>query len=82
MPRLSWDTPVILALFVWICSLPLVALLVAPFFGWGMGLAVAATLLIAILIMCWLLCFGALTDWLPWTGWPGKKAHDNQETRR
>jgi fatty acid desaturase len=55
---------------------------VVPFFGWGVGIMVAVALLIAILIMCWLLCFGALINLLPWTGWPSKKAHDNQETRQ
>jgi fatty acid desaturase len=80
--RLPRDTPVILALFVWVCTLPLVGLLVVPFFGWGVGIMVAVALLIAILIMCWLLCFGALINLLPWTGWPSKKAHDNQETRQ
>ncbi len=80
--RLPRDVPVILALFIWICTLPLLGLLVVPFFGWGVGLAVAVVLLIAILTVCWLLCFGALTDLLPWTVWPGKKSHNSQETRR
>ncbi len=66
--KLRWDTPVILALFVWLCTLPLVGLLVVPFFGWGAGLTVAAALLIVILILCWLLCFGAVSGLLPGTG--------------
>ncbi len=58
--KLPRDTPVILAFFVWMCTLPLVALLVIPFFGWGVGLTVALALLIVVLALCWLLCFGAL----------------------
>ncbi|MFQ5614098.1 MAG: hypothetical protein ACE5H9_18410 [Anaerolineae bacterium] len=58
MPKFQWDLPVILAVFVWLCTLPLVALLVVPFFGWGVGLTVAAVLLVIILSLCWLLCFG------------------------
>jgi len=57
--KLPWDTPVILALFVWMCTLPLVGLLVVPFFGWGVGLTMACGLLLTILALCWLLYFGA-----------------------
>ena len=60
MSKIQWDTPVILALFVWFCTLPLVALLVVPFFGWGAGLTVAAILLLIILALCWFLCLRAL----------------------
>jgi hypothetical protein len=58
MLKIQWDMPVILALLIWLCTLPIVALLVV-FFGWGVGLAVASVLLIVILIVCWLLCVGA-----------------------
>lgn len=60
MAKTEWDMPVILALFIWLCSLPLIGLLVVPGFGWGVGLTVAAALLVVILTLCWLLCFGAV----------------------
>lgn len=68
MSKTQWDTPLILALAVWICSLPIVALLVVPFFGWETGLIVAAILLFIILAFCWSLCMGGL--------WQAKKLKD------
>ena len=59
MLKIQWDLPVILALLIWLCTLPLVTLLVV-FFGWGVGLTVASVLLVGILLACWLLCVGAL----------------------
>ncbi len=59
MLKAQWDMPVLLALAVWICTLPIVALLVV-FWGWGVGLAAAGVLLVAILLVCWLLCVSAL----------------------
>ncbi len=56
---LSWDMPVVLAFFIWFCILPVVGWLIVPFFGWGISLMVAAGLLVIILTLCWLLCFGA-----------------------
>ncbi len=64
--------PVILALGVWFCTLPIVALVVV-FFGWGAGLTTAAVPLVAILIVCWVLCFGAI--------WRGMKLNKDEETR-
>ncbi len=80
--KLPWDTPVILAVFVWVCTLPLVGLLVVPFLGWGVGLTVAAALLIIFLVMCWLLCFGAVQGPLSGIDWRPKKVSEDEETGR
>jgi len=45
-----------LAIIIWMCTLPLVGLLVVPFFGLKVGLAVAAALFIAAMIICWGIC--------------------------
>lgn len=45
-----------LALIIWMCTLPLVALLVFPFFGLKISLMVAALLLLGILVICWGVC--------------------------
>ena len=55
--KLPKDSPLILAVFIWLCALPLIGLLVVPLLGWGQGLLVAAVLLVIILVVCWLLCF-------------------------
>ncbi len=59
MLKIQWDMPIFLALLIWLCTSPIVALLVV-FWGWGVGLTAAAVLLVAILLVCWLLCVGAL----------------------
>ncbi len=45
-----------LAIIIWMCTLPLVGLLVFPFFGLKISLLVAAALLIAVLVLCWGIC--------------------------
>jgi len=45
-----------LAIVIWMCTLPLVGLLVFPFFGLKITLLVAAGLLIAVLFLCWGIC--------------------------
>jgi hypothetical protein len=45
-----------LAVVIWLCSLPLVGLLVIPFFGLKVGLIVAAILFIAAMLVCWGIC--------------------------
>ncbi|MHB8776593.1 MAG: hypothetical protein ACYC6R_02375 [Anaerolineales bacterium] len=45
-----------LAIIVWMCTLPLIGMLVLPLFGLNVGLMVAAVLLIAILVICWGIC--------------------------
>ncbi len=44
------------ALTLWMCSLPLVGILIVPFFGWKAGLAAAAALLIGAMVVCWGIC--------------------------
>ena len=45
-----------LAIVIWMCTLPLVGLLVVPFFGLKVGLVVAAALFIAAMVICWGIC--------------------------
>jgi len=45
-----------LGIIIWMCMLPLVGLLIFPFFGLKISLIVAAGLLIAVLFLCWGIC--------------------------
>jgi len=45
-----------LAIVIWMCTLPLVGLLIFPFFGLKISLLIAAALLIAVLVLCWGIC--------------------------
>jgi hypothetical protein len=45
-----------LAIVIWMCTLPLVGLLILPFFGLKVSLLAAAGLLIGSLIICWGIC--------------------------
>jgi drug/metabolite transporter (DMT)-like permease len=45
-----------LALMVWLCSLPLVALFVFPFFGFQTAAAVALAIFLLLMALCWGLC--------------------------
>ena len=45
-----------LAIIIWLCTLPLVGLLVIPFFGLKVGLIVAVALFIAAMVICWGIC--------------------------
>lgn len=45
-----------LAFVLWLCSLPLVALVVIPFFGLKIAGVVALVLLFAALVICWGAC--------------------------
>ena len=45
-----------LAIVIWMCTLPLVSLLIFPFFGLKISLLIAAALLIAVLVLCWGIC--------------------------
>ena len=45
-----------LTLTMWICTLPLVAFVVAPLFGGQAAISVAIGLLIIMLVFCWLSC--------------------------
>lgn len=44
------------ALTLWLCSLPLVGLIVMPFFGWEVAVAVALALLLVAMVICWGIC--------------------------
>lgn len=57
--RLGW-TPVQLTLYVWLCTPPLVAFLVAPWLGLRVALAAALLLLVAAGVACWALCAGSV----------------------
>jgi uncharacterized membrane protein (DUF4010 family) len=46
----------VLAFMVWLCTLPLVALLIVPFFGLKVAGSVALVLFLLMLVVCWYLC--------------------------
>jgi hypothetical protein len=46
----------LLALAVWLCSLPLVAALVIPWLGWPAALIIVLMLLLVTLVACWGAC--------------------------
>ncbi len=54
-PRFT-STSMFMALMIWICALPLLALVVAPLLGWQVAVFLAGFLLIVDTIVCWLLC--------------------------
>jgi hypothetical protein len=45
-----------LALFLWLCSLPLVALIVLPLFGRTVAMVVALVLFFVAMAICWGIC--------------------------
>lgn len=45
-----------LALLLWLCSLPIVGLIVFPLFGLTAASLVALVLLVVAMVVCWLLC--------------------------
>lgn len=47
----------LIALVVWLCTLVLIGLVVTPLFGPQVGLTTAVVLLIALLALCWGVCF-------------------------
>ncbi len=55
--KLSVDSgDMALALVLWLCSLPLVALLVVPFLGLKVGAIVAVVLFFVSMAICWGIC--------------------------
>ena len=58
----------LLAFAVWLCSLPLIAFVVIPFWGLGTMGMIALALLITLLAICWGMC-----------GW---KIYKNQDSKR
>jgi hypothetical protein len=55
--RRDW-VPMGLALCVWLCTLPFVFLLIAPWFGVRVALVTALVLLVIVGMVCWVLCVG------------------------
>jgi hypothetical protein len=54
LKRLNFDSDdLALAIVLWICSLPLIALIVAPAFGLKIAGLTAVILLSIFLILCW-----------------------------
>lgn len=45
-----------LTLTIWICTLPLIAFVIAPLFGRQAAISIAIGLLIIMLAVCWLSC--------------------------
>lgn len=64
------QTPLLLALGLWLCTLPLVLLLAVPFVGAGQAWIVAALHLVVLLAVCLSLCDRRVAGW--WIG-HGKK---------
>jgi hypothetical protein len=46
----------LITLVVWLCSLAIIGLLVAPLFGAKVALTTAALLLVVLLALCWGIC--------------------------
>jgi len=46
----------LISVALWMCTLPLVALIVAPLFGKGTAMLTALVLFIIILLICWGIC--------------------------
>lgn len=44
------------ALIIWLCSLPLIGILIIPLLGWQAGLVAALVLLLLSMIVCWGIC--------------------------
>jgi len=49
-------TPMSMTLMVWLCCLPLVLLIVAPFFGWKAAGAVALVVFGILVVVCFEIC--------------------------
>jgi hypothetical protein len=47
-----------LALCVWLCTLPFVFLLIAPWFGVRVAVVTALVLFVVVGVVCWALCAG------------------------
>lgn len=50
------ETPLLMTLLIWLCALPVVVLLIGPWLGMKVALGVVAGLLVALLVICWMLC--------------------------
>jgi hypothetical protein len=59
--RPDW-VPMGLTLAVWVCTLPLVFLLIMPWLGLRVAIVAALVLLVVISIVCWMLCAASRVD--------------------
>lgn len=55
-PQEFWQTRLGMTLMLWLCTLPLVLLIVFPLWGTRVALVTAAILLVTLLLVCWTLC--------------------------
>jgi len=55
IPRFK-STPMLMALMIWLCALPVLALVAAPLLGWKIAASLAGFLLVADTVVCWSLC--------------------------
>lgn len=53
--RFSSDEMMV-ALFVWVCTLPVIGLLILPRFGLSGALMAALIALLALMLLCWGMC--------------------------
>lgn len=54
--RALYSEDMALTLVLWLCSLPLVGLVVVPFFGLKVAAVVAVALFFAAMAVCWGIC--------------------------
>ena len=50
------DTTLFLTLALWLCTLPVLALVALPFLGWKVTVYLAGGLLVIDLVVCWSMC--------------------------
>lgn len=59
LPRLAQHlpgTPLVVALALWACVMLIVASILVPRVGWGLVAPLALALLVALLVLCWVVC--------------------------
>ena len=66
-----YSDEMLLAFAVWLCNLPLVALVVIPTFGWWAAGVTALALFFVFLVICWGVC-----------GWKIANSQDNPKAER
>lgn len=49
----------ILPILLWVCALPIIGLVIIPWFGLKTAVAVALILLVLLLLICWSMCGGS-----------------------
>lgn len=56
MDRMPKMAPLLMAFFIWFCTVPFVALLIVPGFGWSAGATILSGILAALLAACLAIC--------------------------